>query len=259
MAGTKAKGTDGDTQETRIKKHPASAAQVNRHFTEDGRFAALADRRAQALDLAKRSEAELVWATAGIEVRSLTLEQTKQILVGQPSDGMSAANIRVVLNTRRAWGFLLENADWQPDWMTVSHYNTLVGTGLIPDAGRLRTFSVRISGTDWTPEIPTPENSMDEVTRINNDDEQPADRAITLLLAIMRGQWFRDGNKRTALLAANHSLIHDGIGMIEIRKNDRGHFIVLLTDFYANGNDRRIRAWLGRNAIVRPPAPNKAA
>jgi len=40
--------------------------------------------------------------------------------------------------------------------------------------------------------------------------ESPEDRALLMFCKITRGQWFNDGNKRTALMTANHALINAG-------------------------------------------------
>ena len=66
----------------------------------------------------------------------------------------------------------------------------------------MRNISVRISaGTDWIPEIPSPEK-INRIRQIEN----PTDRSLELMLSVMRGQYFEDGNKRTAQPVANHEI-----------------------------------------------------
>lgn len=48
--------------------------------------------------------------------------------------------------------------------------------------------------------------------------ESPEDRALLMFCKITRGQWFNDGNKRTALMTANHALINAGITSVESRR-----------------------------------------
>ena len=114
-------------------------------------------------------------------------------------------------NIKRAWGFLLGNIDYPVDWQYIREYNRIIGEGLVRDAGRLREYGVRIGGTGWVPEIPTVESSQERVRGILEESEGE-DTAMLLFGAVTRGQWFSDGNKRTALMVANHQLIHDGIG-----------------------------------------------
>lgn len=62
------------------------------------------------------------------------------------------------------------------------------------DLGESRTDRVFLSGTSWRVETPTPENlhaALHEHLKIPNDTE----RAITILLWMMRKQICKDGNK----------------------------------------------------------------
>lgn len=68
---------------------------------------------------------------------------------------------------------------------------------------------MRIGGTDRIPELPTMESSHDEISSLMKI-ESPEDRALLMFCKITRGQWFNDGNKRTALMTANHALINAG-------------------------------------------------
>lgn len=53
------------------------------------------------------------------------------------------------------------------------------------------------------------ESSHDEISSLMKI-ESPEDRALLMFCKITRGQWFNDGNKRTALMTANHALINAG-------------------------------------------------
>ena len=121
---------------------------------------------------------------------------------------MSVDDIVTVNNIKRAWRFLLDNIDYPVDWQYIREYNRIIGEGLVRDAGRLREYGVRIGGTGWVPEIPAVESSQERVRGILEESEGEA-TAMLLFGAVTRGQWFSDGNKRTALMVANHQLIHD--------------------------------------------------
>ena len=117
-------------------------------------------------------------------------------------------DIVTVNNIKRAWRFLLDNIDYPVDWQYIREYNASIGEGLVPRRGRLREYGVRIGGTGWVPEIPAVESSQERVRGILEESEGEA-TAMLLFGAVTRGQWFSDGNKRTALMVANHQLIHD--------------------------------------------------
>lgn len=188
------------------------------------------DRRT-AVELAKRLLVDLIWRTAKIEVDGVTFPDTQEIFDGRTPEGMSVDDIVTVNNIKRAWGFLLGNIDYPVDWQYIREYNRIIGEGRVRDAGRLREYGVRIGGTGWVPEIPTVESPQERVRGILEESEGE-DTAMLLFGAVTRGQWFSDGNKRTALMVANHQLIHGGndalrrlLGTGEDRRASQGHGI----------------------------------
>ena len=163
------------------------------------------DRRT-AVELAKRLLVDLIWRTAKIEVDGVTFPDTQEIFDGRAPEGMSVDDIVTVNNIKRAWGFLLGNIDYPVDWQYIREYNRIIGEGRVRDAGRLREYGVRVGGTGWVPEIPTVESSQERVRGILEESEGE-DTAMLLFGAVTRGQWFSDGNKRTALMVADRKSV----------------------------------------------------
>lgn len=60
----------------------------------------------------------------------------------------------------------------------------------------------------------------------------------------MRSQMFLDGNKRTAMLAANHEMIINGCGIISIPIDSQIHFKKLLVDYYQSNNMEEIKQFV---------------
>lgn len=88
-----------------------------------------------------------------------------------------------------------------------------------------------MSGTNWKPELPSKENLenlLKEVNKINCDTK----RAIILMCKLMKMQMFNDGNKRTAMLIANHELIRLGRGIISISEDNKVEFGTKLIEYY---------------------------
>lgn len=131
-------------------------------------------------------------------------------------------------------------------------YNRIVGEGLVRDAGMLRAFGVRIGGVEWTPELPSVDSSRDVVASIMRQDDFLS-QALDLFGAITRGQWFADGNKRTALMVANHELIHAGVGILSIQPSDKREFTSRLLAYCESGDYRALRDWLARHAFGQVP------
>ncbi len=208
--------------------------------------------RARSIELAKRLLVDSIWKTANIEVDGITFPDTQEIFEGRAPADMTVDGIVTVNNIKHAWQFLLDNVDYPVDWQYVAEYNRIVGEGLVRDAGMLRAYGVRIGGTAWAPDLPTLDSSRDRVAEIMRQDD-PLGRALDLFGAITRGQWFADGNKRTALMAANHELIHAGVGILSIQPSDKREFTSRLLAYYESGDYRALRDWLARHAFGQVP------
>lgn len=74
-----------------------------------------------------------------------------------------------------------------------------------------------------------------------------------LFCTITRGQWFNDGNERTALMAANHVLINAGIGVFAISPSLKRDFTNRLIRYYESDDPAPLCAWLRDYAIGRLP------
>ena len=74
-----------------------------------------------------------------------------------------------------------------------------------------------------------------------------------MFCAITRGQWFNDGNERTALMAANHVLINAGIGVFAISPSLKRDFTNRLLRYYESDDPAPLCAWLRDYAIGRLP------
>ncbi|MDD6460917.1 MAG: Fic family protein [Bifidobacteriaceae bacterium] len=208
----------------------------------------IAAARVRCMEGAKQDLIDLLWRSANIEV-AVTFPQTADIFKGVAPDGVRGKTVRVVNNLKHAWQFLFDNVDWPVDWAYLSEYNRLVGEGIEQEPGRMRTVPVGISGTDWIPDTPV-YGSIEEQIDMCNAIEDPIERAVNLFGAVCRGQWFSNGNKRTAVMAANHSLIHDGVGVLALPAELMGkEFRDVLLDYYESNDIAHLSQWLRAKAI----------
>jgi len=85
--------------------------------------------------------------------------------------------------------------------------------------------------------IPIPiESTIKEVIDlILKSSNNPIDVSINLMLYVMKAQIFNDGNKRTAVIFANHYLISKGEGLIVIPEKQVPIFKKYLIKYYENG------------------------
>lgn len=113
----------------------------------------------------------------------------------------------------------------------------------------MRIYEVGMAGTTWKPELPSIEKLnqiLKEVQEINSDTE----RAITLMCKLMKMQLFNDGNKRTAMLIANHELIKKGRGIISIPQEFKVEFGTKLIEYYENEEKQEmLKEFLYKNCL----------
>lgn len=88
-----------------------------------------------------------------------------------------------------------------------------------------------MSGTNWIPELPTQEGLLKLLEEIEKEECQTK-KAIILMCKLMKMQLFNDGNKRTAMLIANHELIKYGRGIISISEENKVEFGTKLIAYY---------------------------
>lgn len=78
---------------------------------------------------------------------------------------------------------------------------------------------VTIGGTSYVPPMPIESIVKENIEEILKTDMPSDEKAIRLCLYCMKTQIFNDGNKRAAVIFANHYLISQGGGMIIIPEN----------------------------------------
>jgi prophage maintenance system killer protein len=205
--------------------------------------------RDQNIGLAKRNIVDIIWKEANLEGIAVTYPDTQEIFDGRTVAGLSISETKAVNNLKHAWEFVLDNLDVEIDIRLLRHLNGLVGAeGVILNAGELRIIDVSMGGTDWRPAIPSLD-IVDESIRQALRKTTVIEQALSLFCEICRGQWFFDGNKRTAQLAANLLLIRNGEGILSINQKTDNEFRQELIAFYETGDDSSLMHFLYNNAI----------
>ena len=70
-----------------------------------------------------------------------------------------------------------------------------------------------------------------------------------MMLYLMRTQPFYDGNKRTAMMAANQIMIQNGKGIISVSIEHQITFREMLINFYETNDMSKIKKFLYDNCI----------
>ena len=79
---------------------------------------------------------------------------------------------------------------------------------------------------------------------------EDVDKAIELLLYVVKKQMFIDGNKRTSVIFANHYLISKGKGLIVIPIEKVDEYKNLLIKFYESNDDKEIFKFIKENCYL---------
>lgn len=192
-----------------------------------------------------RSIVDSVYKQAMLEGVATTYSDTETLLNGGKVTNMTASDISKVINLKHSWEFITNTGvlQYPSNYLLLCQINSLVEEGFSVTAGRLRTVPITIGGSSYIPPFPIEsavKEQLEEILKI----EDTVERAIKALLFIMRKQLFLDGNKRTAVLFANHILISHGKGLIVIPAEKVSEYKKKLVDYYETGNEKTIAEFL---------------
>lgn len=198
---------------------------------------------------AKRSIVDSIYKESRLEGIAVTFPETQEIFEGRSVGGLSVQDVIKVNNLKHAWQFVFDTIDYPLDIKYLRQLNMEIGRGIITETGNLRMADVSIGGTAWKPPIPDYSQVEAEVEEIMQSSMDTTDRAITMMLYVMRSQMFFDGNKRTAQLAANQIMIQNGAGIIAIPVEAQKDFFGLLINYYETGYKKEIAKFVSSTSI----------
>ncbi len=203
----------------------------------------------QSLFIAKKKWDENIYCGMKMENRAVTFPQTQTILNGVNVPNVALDDIQAILNMRDAWKYLISSIDEPITLDYICKLNEYIARNEALEWGKLRYGTVGISGTDYQPPIPEPQQVTEELNNILNKDISETEKALDLFVWGARGQLFWDGNKRTSMTLANKMLISNGCGMLTIADKHMERFNTLLLDFYNTNNADELKQFLYENAI----------
>ena len=192
-----------------------------------------------------RNIVDSIYKQAMLEGVATTYSDTETLLNGGNVTNMTANDISKVINLKHSWEFITNKGvlQYPSNYLLLCQINSLVEEGFSVTAGRLRTVPVSIGGTSYIPPFPIEsavKEQLEEILKI----EDILQRAIKALLFIMKKQLFLDGNKRTAVLFANHILISHGKGLIVIPSEKVSEYKKLLINYYETNEEKNISQFL---------------
>lgn len=198
----------------------------------------LSDKVKLNIDLARRSLVDSIYKQAILEGVATTYSDTETIVNGGKVNDMTAVDISKVVNLKRAWDFILSEGtiSYPTNYVVLCQINEIVEDGFSYTAGKIRSVPVSIGGSKYIPPLPYEAQVKDDLSNLLSKDNS-YETGIELLLYVMKKQLFLDGNKRTAVIFANHYLISRGMGLIVIPAELVPDYKKLLIDYYENDSE----------------------
>lgn len=212
----------------------------------------LSEKVEQNIDFAKRHLVDTIYKQAILEGVATTFADTESIIEGGKVNNMTSEDILKIVNLKHAWEFILNKNVILSDtnFALLCEINKIVEEGFYYTAGKVRNTPVTIGGTIWKPDLPIESVIKEELEEIFSKELDDIDRAIELLLYIMKKQVFIDGNKRTAVIYSNHYLISKGKGIIVIPAELTEEFKDLLIPYYEGRDEKRIKKFIKENSYM---------
>ena len=205
------------------------------------------------IDFAKRHMVDTIYKQAVLEGIATTFADTESIIEGGKVNNMTTEDILKVVNLKHAWEFILNKnvIISKTNFALLCEINKIVEEGFYYSAGKVRSVPVSIGGTSWIPPLPIETVIREELEEILESNKTILDKAIDLLLYIMKRQIFIDGNKRTAIIFINHYLISMGKGIIVIPAEQTEEFKGMLVKYYEGVDEKEIKAFILNKCYIK--------
>lgn len=190
------------------------------------------------IDFARANMKMNIYDQAVLEGVATSFPQTEEIIENGKVFGVTAGDVQKILNLKHSWEFILDRDVILSscDYYLLCHIARLVNEGFFFEGGRIRGVPVTIGGSTYVPPIPDEIDVKNEIKAITESESNAIDIAIRLCLYCMKAQIFLDGNKRAAVIFANHYLISHGGGFLIIPEKEVQKFKDLLGRFYEGEN-----------------------
>lgn len=202
----------------------------------------------RALFLAEKMRADFVFNTAALEGNPFTFPEVKTLIEGITVGGHKLSDAEQVLNLNQAFSHvigLVKEGKFRVDAETACAVQGIVARNEAPTWGKFRDGKVFIAGTEYEPPDAADLPSIFEAGRQALDRESdPVLRAFLVFLWGSLNQFFHDGNKRTARLLANGTLLAGGLPPLMILARDQLDYNRTMTRFYDTQDATEALNWL---------------
>lgn len=198
------------------------------------------------LEFARANMKTIIYDQAILEGVATTFPDTETIIENGKVNNMKADDVQKILNLKHAWEFILDkDVILAPSNYYLSSYIAkIVNEGFYQDGGRIRGVPVTIGGSSYVPPMPIEFKVREDIDSILSSGKEKIDIAIELILYVMKTQIYNDGNKRTAVIFANHYMIANALGLIIIPYDKVGEFKQKLVLYYEDKDLTNVKEFL---------------
>lgn len=191
----------------------------------------------------------LIFSTGKIENIKTSFVQTKAILNGkyELARDVDQKDLETIIALKHGYEYLINHNNTKINLEEIEKINNLVAVSdnNIQNSyrGKVRTkkekdIHVNLDNGDYY--IPLLlsrqqiEKDLYSIINYSKDNINDVNKAVLLMLYIIKNQLFMDGNKRTAILVANYYLVINDLGILRIPKNKMTTFFNKLCQYYKN-------------------------
>ena len=209
--------------------------------------------RSAVLRLAYRLYPDLLWRTVHTVCRDVSFQDVSMLSHGSIPPHLSLHTLHQVSNLRYAWNYLLTTIDQPLCWESLRFYHHLLGTDLFTTDDQIRCQPIRLPGTPSVPPVLSEASVRIMLSWILSEPD-PVRQACTLFCTMLRDTWFEEGTLLTALMAANHCLLHYNVGVFAIDAPDLPLFEHCVHVMYETHDMSMLMAWVEEYAIDYSPS-----
>lgn len=201
------------------------------------------------IDLVKKYLAKIIWKQIELEDIDINYTNVKNILNNGKINSTRPDDILKVMNLKNAWDFVIDKDIVTEDSNVelLCQINKLIAEGIYYTAGVIRSLPIdkEIKSKKNVPSIKEIETDLNNI-----EDKKISDveKAIELMLYIIKKQIFIDENENTALIFANHYLISKGKGILF--PNNTKELKELLNDFCNGKSIIKLKLFLKEECLI---------
>lgn len=203
------------------------------------------------IDFARSNMKSIIYDQAVLEGVATTFPDTELIIDNGKVNNVSAEDVQKILNLKHAWEFVLDKNVIlsETNYYVCQYIARLVNEGFYQQGGRIRAVPVTIGGTSYIPPIPIEHQVKEDIDNIIKSSDDVVQVAIELALYVMKTQIFNDGNKRTAIIFANHYLISHAGGLMVVPQNLVPEYKKMLVKYYEGRDEEAIKSFMREKCL----------